>query len=66
MPRGEFSAYFLQQRTDPAFGQRHNAGDNSALPLRISGVEWPQKNAGLVGLEYLGRAFNMNRFAIMQ
>ena len=60
MPLGEFSGYFFQQRTDLAFWQGHDPRNDPAPSLRISWAEWPKKHAGLVGLEYRGRAFNMD------
>jgi hypothetical protein len=42
---GEFGGYFLQERADSVFRERHDPGDNPAGPLGILRTEWPQKNA---------------------
>ena len=42
---GEFGGYFVQERADPVFRERHDPGDNPAGPLGILRTEWPQKNA---------------------
>jgi hypothetical protein len=47
---GKFCGDYVQQRPDLVFWERHDPGDNSADPLRISWAEWPQKYARLVGL----------------
>jgi hypothetical protein len=41
---GEFDAYFVQERADPVFRERHDPGDNPAGPLRIPLTERPQEN----------------------
>ena len=61
---GEFGGDFVQERADSLFRQRHDPGDDPADPLGISRIEWPQKNAGLVGLEDGGRAFDVDRICI--
>jgi hypothetical protein len=45
MSLGEFGGYFVQERTDPVFRERHDPGDNPAGPLRILLTEPPQENA---------------------
>jgi hypothetical protein len=42
---GEFGGYFVQERADSVFRERHDPGDNPAGPLGILRTEWPQKNA---------------------
>ena len=61
VPLGEFGADFVQEWADLVFRERHDSGDDPADPLGFSGGERPQKNAGLVGLENRGRAFDVDR-----
>ena len=42
---GEFSGYFVQERADSVFRERHDPGDDPADPLGIARAEGPQKNA---------------------
>ena len=58
---GEFGGYFVQQWADLVFRERHDPGDNPAGPLGSLRTERPQKNAGLVGPEDRGRAFDVYR-----
>jgi hypothetical protein len=42
---GEFGGYFVQERADSVFRERHDPGDNPAGPLRTPRTERPQENA---------------------
>jgi hypothetical protein len=45
VPLGEFGGYFVKERADPVFRERHDPGDNPAGPLLIPLTERPQENA---------------------
>ncbi len=58
---GEFGGYFVQERADSVFRERHDPGDNPARSLGILVPERAQKNAGLVWSEDRRRATDANR-----
>ena len=57
---GELSGDFVQQRADPVFRKRHDPGDDPGDPLGTTRIEGPQENAGLVGIENCGCAFEVH------
>jgi hypothetical protein len=56
----KFSGDLAQQGLDLIFRDRHDPLDDPADALRISWVEWAQKNARLVGREYRGGTFDVD------
>ena len=45
VPLGEFGGYFVQERADSIFRERHDPGDNPAGPLGTLRFERAQENA---------------------